>query len=107
MIGNHPKIQGILLFPLAYHQHWERNHPDYELDKQVESLIDWLRMVSLMDQLSVADANTISAAIERTNYMVVNRLKASRSVVYKRTRNITTENVNYPTCGAQIVSLAP
>ena len=57
----------------------------------MEALIVWLKMVSLMDQLSAIDANTIRAAIVRTNYMVVNRLKASRSVIYKRTRNITTE----------------
>ena len=69
----------IIVFPLAYHKIWESTHPDYELDKQVESLIDWLRMVPLMDQLSAVDANTIRAAIERTNDMVVNRVKASRS----------------------------
>ena len=64
-------------------------------------------MVSLMDQLSVIDADAIRAAIERANYMVVNRLKASSSVVYKKTKNIITDNVNYPTNNAKIVSLAP
>ena len=73
----------------------------------MEALIDWLRMVSLMDQLTVIDADSIRAAIERTNFMVVNSLKASRSVVHKRTRNTCTEEVPYPTSGAKIVSLAP
>ena len=98
----------VLIFPLTYLKHqWEKDHPDYEMDKQVEALLDWLRMVSLMDQLTVIDADSISEASERTNYMVENRLKASSSVVYKRTRNICTEDIPYPTSNAKIVSLPP
>ena len=54
------------------------HHPDYEREQRVEALIDWLRMVSLMDQLSEVNAAAIRAAIERTNFMVVNRVRASR-----------------------------
>ena len=86
----------------------DEKHKEHELEKQVEALIDWLRSVSLMDQLSVIDANTIRAAIEKTNYMVINRLKASCSVKFKKTKNITvwgeTEKTTY---GAKIVSMAP
>ena len=88
------------------YQH-QPNHPDHELEKQVEALWDWLRMVSLMDQLVEVDARTIRNAIEQTNFMVENRLKSSISVKFKRTRNITSEVVPYPTSGAKIVCLAP
>ena len=64
-------------------------------------------MVSLMDQLNVIDANAIREAIARTDYMVVNRLRASRSIIFKKTRNICTENVAYPLSRAKVVSLAP
>ena len=94
----------VLIFPLTYLKHqWEKGHPDYELDKQVEALLNWLRMVSLMDQLTVIDADSIRDASARTNYMVVNRLKASRSMVYKRTRNICTGNVQFPTSNAHML----
>ena len=69
--------------------------------------MDWLRMVSLMDQLSVIDTDAIRAVIEQTNYMVVNRLKASSSIKFKHTRHIMTDNVDHPLSGAKIVSLAP
>ena len=92
----------IYVLPLSCRQHlWGTQHPDVELEKQVEALIGWLRPVSLMDHLSVIDARTIRAAIGRTNFMAVNRLKASCSVVYKRTRNIVTEYVDYPTDNAK------
>ena len=68
-----------------------KSHPDYELERKVEAMIDWFRMVSLLDQLSVIDANTIRAAIARTNYMVEHSLQASRSIKFKRTRDIVTE----------------
>ena len=60
-----------------------------------------------MDQLTDINADTIKAAIEQTNYMVENRLKASVTVKYKKTVNICTYYVQYPTSGATIVSLAP
>ena len=82
-------------------------HEDYELENQCEALIDWLRMVSLMDQLSVIDAEHIRKAIAHTNYMVENRLRASSSIIYKKTRNIVTEDVEYQTHNARIVSMAP
>ena len=98
----------LLLFPLSQNLHThDPNHPDHELEKKVEALIDWLRMVSLMDQLTVVDAAAIRAAIARTNFMVENRVQASRSIKFKKTRNIMTENVNHPLAGAKIVSLAP
>ena len=74
----------------------------------MEALIDRLKAVSLVDQLSKIDANTIRAAIENTNYMVINRLKASCSVTFKRTKNITTwGETEITTYGAKIVSMAP
>ena len=86
----------------------DTQHPDFELEKQVESLIDWLRPVSLMDQLSVIAVDTIRAAIERTNFMVINRLQASCSVKFKQTKNITTwGETEITTYGAKIVSMAP
>ena len=66
-------------------------------------MMDWLRMVSLLDHVSVINANTIRAAIGRTNYMVVNRLCASSSIKFKKTRHIMTENVDHPLSGAKIV----
>ena len=98
----------VLVFPLSHGMHsWNNKHPDHELEKQVEALIDWLRMVSLMDQLSVIDAEAIRDAIARTNCMVENRLKASRSIKYKRTENIIHGDVECQTNQAKIVSLAP
>ena len=74
----------------------------------MEALIDWLKQVSLVDQLSKIDANTIRAAIENTNYMVINRLRASCSVTFKQTKNITTSGeTEITTYGAKIVSMAP
>ena len=60
-----------------------------------------------MDQLSAVDAGAIRQAIERTNFMVVNRLKASCTVKFMKTQNICREGVPYPTYNAKIVSLAP
>ena len=98
----------VIVFPLTHDVHkWEPTHPEYELEKQVEALIDYLRMNSLMNQLDVVNADTIRAAIEKTNYMVVNRLKASCSVTWERTRNIITEWVPHQAPQAKIVSLAP
>ena len=75
----------ICILPLPHRPNqWETSHPDHELGKQVEALIDWLKAVSLVDQLSKIGANTIRAAIENTNYMVINRLKASCSVKFKK-----------------------
>ena len=72
-------------------------------------MIDWLRYVSLMDNVGDRiDAKAIRAAIHKTNYMVENRLKASCSVKYKRTRNIKTDDI--PCISGwevRIVSLAP
>ena len=42
----------------------------HELEKRVESLIDWLRMVSLMGQLNKINVETIRAAIASTNWIV-------------------------------------
>ena len=68
----------VLVLPVPHGLHqWDKTHPEYELEKQVGALFGWLRMVSLMDQLTVVDAETIKAAIEKTNYMVVHCLKAS------------------------------
>ena len=39
--------------------------------------------------------------------VVVNRVMASQSVKFKKTRNIMTENVDHPLSGAKIVSMAP
>ena len=98
----------VIVLPITYGLHqWDKAHPEHELEKQVEALLDWLRMVSLMDQLTDVDTETIKAAIERTNYMVVNRLKASVTVKHKKTVNICTDSVPYPTSGAKIVSMAP
>ena len=47
----------------------------------------------MVDQLNVIDAYTIRKVIERTNYMTINRVKASRSILFKQTRNINTENL--------------
>ena len=104
-----PESKGsAIVLPITYGLHqWDKAHPEHELDKQVEALLDWLRMVSLMDQLTDVDAETIKAAIERTNYMVVNRLKASVTVKHKQTVNICTDSVPFPTSGAKIVSMAP
>ena len=60
-----------------------------------------------MDQLTDINADTIKAAIQQTNYMVENRLRASVTVKYKKTVNICTDYVQYPTTGATIVSMAP
>ena len=98
----------VVVFPLTYDVYkWEPKHPEHELEKQVEALIDYLRMNSLMNQLDDVNADTIRAAIEKTNYMVVNRLKASCSVTWERTRNIITEWVAHQAPQAKIVSLAP
>ena len=94
----------VVILPLTQNLYpHQPNHPDHELEKQVEARLDWLRMVSLMDQLVEVDARTIRNAIEQTNFMVENRLKSSISVKFKRTRNITSEVVPYPTSGAKIV----
>ena len=71
--------------------------------------MDWLRMVSLVGQLNVVNANTIRAAIERTNYMAVNRVWASRSIKHKTIKHICTDwqKVPHITNGAKLVSLAP
>ena len=61
-----------------------------------------------MDQLSVIDANTIRNAIANTNYMVINRMQASRTVKFKKTQNITKwGETEITTSGAKIVSMAP
>ena len=52
---------------------------------QDEALLDWLRMVSLMGQLSGIGADAISEAIVKTNFMVTNRVQASRSIKFKKT----------------------
>ena len=70
-------------------------------------MIEWLRTVSLMDQLAEINANAIREAIERTNYMVTNRVKASRSIKFKRTKNITTDGVSHPLYNAKTVSMTP
>ena len=59
-----------------------------------------------MDQLNVIGAYTIRKAIEKTNYMTVNRVRASRSIIFKKTKNIRTDSVPYQT-SSMIVSLAP
>ena len=64
-------------------------------------------MVSRMDQLTVIGVDKIRDAIRQTNYIVENRLKMSRTVYYKKTVNICTDNVPYPTSNATIVSMAP
>ena len=75
---------------------------------KVEEMICWLRSVSLMDQLSTIDADAIRQAIADTNYWVLHRLKASRTVQWNRTKNITkhgeTETL---TSNASIFSMAP
>ena len=59
-------------------------HPDHELEKNVEAMVESLRSVSMMDQLAVVNVNTIREAIERTNYMVTNRVRASISIKFKK-----------------------
>ena len=106
----HEEDEGeVVILPLTWNLHQqEPNHPDHELEKQVEALIDFLRYVSLADQVGIdVDAKVIRNAIDQTNFMVQNRLQATRSVKFKRTKNIVTENVDYPTTGAKIVCLAP
>ena len=60
----------------------------------------------MMDQLNVIDAYAIRKANEQTNYMTVNRVKASRSILFKKTRNINAYDVPHWT-SSRIVSLAP
>ena len=60
----------------------------------------------MIDQLNVIDAYTIRKVIEKTNFMTVNRVKASMPVIFKQTRNINTEEVSHWT-PHKIVSLAP
>ena len=60
-----------------------------------------------MDQVTIVNTDTIRAAIERTNEMVVERACSSATVKWKRTRNIMAENVECPLSQARIVSMAP
>ena len=99
----------ILVIPLSYRPNRnDETHPDYELEKQVESLIDWLKSVSLMDQLSVVNTWENRNVISNTNYMVINRMKASRTVKWRRTKNICKQGETpITTYNAKIVSMAP
>ena len=89
---DNPEDKGeICVLPLPYRTtQYNQAHPEYEPKKQVEALLDWLRTVSFMDQLSTIDANAIREAIANTNYMVINRMQASCTVKFKQTKNITT-----------------
>ena len=49
-------------------------------------MIDGLRTVSLMDQLTVINVSAIRESIARTNFMATNRVHASRSIKFKMTK---------------------
>ena len=58
-----------------------------DLECDIENMMDWLRYVTLMDQVGDRnDARAMREAIEQINYMAEHRLRASVSVKYKVTK---------------------
>ena len=61
-----------------------------------------------MDQLSVFNSWEIRNVSSNTNYMVINRMKASRTVKWRQTKNICNQGETpITTYNAKIVSMAP